>query len=92
MRRADRPSPRLLPALVAGCLLTAGCAEIPALEGTISPEAAAAPYPKVLPVERILDGAAAAQSATPETQAQLEARAAGLRARADRLRNRTMAE
>lgn len=62
-----------------------GCTRFPELDAVVSPAAARADYPELVPVERIM-------AATPEpriaedTADTIEARAAALRARAGRLR------
>lgn len=69
------------------CALLAGCAEFPALDGTIDAEARDAPYPKLVNIAdlRSLNS----DGATTENEiAVLQARVAGLNARAAALRSR----
>ena len=72
---------RLWPAAL---LTLAACTQVPDLEALDSPAARAADYPRLLPLEMLLD--APPPSATEAERAALEARARALRARADRLR------
>ncbi len=78
--------PFLLTVLVALPLLAA-CAQFPDLDAAVSEEAKTAPPPELVPVERILGPATAVPPSTgDETEEELRARAAALRARANRLR------
>jgi hypothetical protein len=64
------------------------CTQFPELDGTVSPEAEAAAFPALVPLEPLLsrtDGDTARDDAAERS---LDARAAALRARADRLRRR----
>jgi len=63
-----------------------GCAEFPELESAISDRGRAAGYPALLPMEDLLARANAPTRLDETTGAGLAARAAALRARADRLR------
>lgn len=78
------------PALALSLLaLGAACADIPALEGRVSPEVAAAPYPMIAPLGPILSRAEAltdSERTSPAMFVSVEARLAALRARAARLR------
>ncbi|WP_296761739.1 hypothetical protein [Sediminimonas sp.] len=68
----------------------AGCARFPALDDTITPEAEAAAYPALVPIEPLLaDGPAGADTDARQDEAALMARAAALRARAAELRRTT---
>ena len=78
-------------ALIVGVILTlgvAGCAQFPELEAGETPGVAQAAYPKLVPLEQLLDGPLA--TATPDVQARVEGRADGLRARAARLKQRSV--
>jgi hypothetical protein len=66
-------------------LAFAACAEIPDL-GPANDAAAAAPWPRLVPLEPVL-AEAAAITISDETATGLDARGAALRARAARLRN-----
>lgn len=66
--------------------LLAGCTQFPQLDRTISPAAAAADYPELVPVGPLLARAEAGRVNVPATQANLEGRVARLKARAARLR------
>ncbi|KPP85044.1 MAG: hypothetical protein HLUCCA08_11745 [Rhodobacteraceae bacterium HLUCCA08] len=81
------PRPALCLALLLPAL--AGCADLPALEGRVSADIAAAPYPAITPLGPILaraDALAVSGRASPAALAPVEARLAALRARADALR------
>jgi hypothetical protein len=70
-------------------LVTAGlaaCTQFPDLDRTISPEVASADYPALVPLEPLLAAAIVGRVDARQTQAELEARVARLRARATRLR------
>ena len=69
------------PAPVLALLLAAACAPFPDLSDRIGPEAAAAPYPTLQPLQPLLAQADASASAPPDTAGTL-ARAEDLRARA----------
>ncbi|WP_163849382.1 hypothetical protein [Pseudooceanicola aestuarii] len=88
-----RHLPRLLsPALLTLALfLPAGCARFPDLDATITAEARAADYPDLLPISDVLSVAEDPARLAPADGDSLDARAAGLRARADRLRRHRMA-
>ena len=78
---------RLSPALSALlCLALAGCADFPALDGTISPAVAAAPAPDLVPLGPLLARAAASDSGASQAETGLTARITALQSRADRLR------
>lgn len=64
----------------------AACTQFPELEGTISPEAADAAYPELLPLEPILAQANGSSIDPTAEQGAIQGRVASLRARADRLR------
>lgn len=63
----------------------AGCSDFPQLEASLSPAARAAAYPTIAPFEQI-NAIDEGGEITPESMQALQARAAGLRARAARLR------
>ena len=73
------------PALVL-TLCLAACAEFPALDARIGPEAAAAPYPALVPLAPILAAADSQPRAAAGVEAGLASRIAALRARAATLR------
>lgn len=76
------PQHPTLIALICSSLI--GCTQFPELEGVVSPEAARADYPALVPVERIY--ATLPPPAIEEDTARgLEDRAAALKARAQRL-------
>lgn len=69
------------------CALIAGCAEFPALDGTIDAEARDAPFPKLENIAELRN--LTADGATTEDEiAALQARIARLNARANALRER----
>ena len=72
-------------ALMAGLILLAGCSDWPDLGSALSPDAANAPYPRLAPLGGVLAQVPEGRI-TDETTADLQARAAGLRGRAARLR------
>lgn len=67
-------------------ILLVACAEAPSLDDRISPAAAAAPYPALMPLAPLLALAAQPGQITPQTQPRIDGNAASLRARAARLR------
>ena len=75
---------RLAPILLV-CVLSA-CAEFPALDGTIDPGLANAPYPALMPLGPILAQAGTSDSGAALAQQALSPRLANLRARANGLR------
>lgn len=77
------PRPALILALTAALL--AGCTGFPRLDGTISAHARRADYPRLAPIDQLIAGADD-QQITDVTIGGLQARIAGLRARAARLR------
>lgn len=77
-----------LACLICLFVLTA-CTEFPALEGTIAPAQANAPYPDLVPLAPLIaqaNAGSAAQDSAQNAQAALDPRLAALRARAARLR------
>lgn len=68
------------------CLMLAGCADAPSLDGCISAAAAAAPYPTLEPLAPLLARAALPGRITPVSTIQMDGSAAALRARAAALR------
>ena len=77
-----------MPRLILSCLALslAACAEFPALDGTIAPEAAALPYPQLQPLAPVLAAADATPTTPPAPVEAVETRADALRARAAGLR------
>jgi hypothetical protein len=67
-------------------LALAGCTQFPELDRTITPEVEAADYPALIPLEPVLAGTTIAPDRGADTEEAVQARAAALRARADRLR------
>lgn len=71
---------------VIACLgAVAGCAEFPDLDRAVPASELSGPYPPLLPIDQLLAQTDDPQIGAEDTQA-LEARAAALRARANRLR------
>ncbi|SFE65688.1 hypothetical protein SAMN04515678_11340 [Roseivivax sediminis] len=64
--------------------LLAGCATFPEVEAVESADVDTADYPRLVNIDTLI--ARTAPRATPDLRAGVEARAAGLRARADALR------
>jgi len=86
-----RTAPALPRFLTCGLMLILGlaaCGEMPEVEGRISPETAAAPWPDLVPAERIV-AAGERQRIEPGEDDALRARADRLRARAAALKRRT---
>lgn len=84
--RLVRPARRLPGLLLAVCaLLLAGCIDVPELDARLGETDADAPYPRLVPAERILQ-AANAGTLVPETQESLQDRVTALNQRADNLR------
>ncbi|NOR30648.1 hypothetical protein [Sulfitobacter sp.] len=67
-------------------LLPAACTQFPALDSRTTPEMLAAEYPALVPVDPLLAQAAAGQINADQTENSMNARVAGLQARAARLR------
>jgi hypothetical protein len=84
--RPDRPMSRNLLIACTMALVLSGCADVPDLDGRISAQAAAAPYPTLQPLAPLLAQAAAPARVTPATTAAVDGDAAALRARAAALR------
>ena len=77
---------RQSPLVIAICLAAlAGCAQFPEADATITPEAEAADFPELVPLEPLLAEIDTQQLDAPATEAALLARVAGLKARAARL-------
>ena len=76
------------PAVFALLLALAGCTQFPALDAAQSPEVAAAPWPRILPLPQVLAQAPADPQATEAATDAVDARAARLRVRAAALRAR----
>lgn len=74
----------LFPALLLAAV--AGCTPFPDLDFTQTAALEAAPYPTLVPIEPILASVDAAPTDAATETAALNARVAGLRARANRLR------
>jgi len=75
---------RPLPACLAAMTALAACAEPYPVAPDLVASGASAPYPELVPVERI--AALVPPAVTPARTAAIDVRAARLRARADRLR------
>ena len=82
--RPALPAVLLLNAL----LIAAGCAQVPELDDHVTPAAKAAPYPALVPLDPLLNSTAETRI-TDQTDPELQARAAALRARAQRMRQAT---
>lgn len=67
-------------------LILAACTQFPELDRTQTPELKAAPYPDLIPLEPLLARARMPGADPARTEASLDSRLAGLRARADRMR------
>lgn len=78
--------------LACAALAVGGCTQFPDLEHTQDAATARADYPALIPIEPLLARAEAPGPDPAESQAQIDARLAGLRARADRLRGSIMTE
>ena len=76
---------RLLPFCLLIPLGLAACADIPELQGVVPPEHESAAYPALVPAEQILGTNPPDFEADAQLATRLEARAAGLQARATRL-------
>lgn len=76
---------RLTPLLILTACI-AGCVQFPEIDDATDPRVEQADYPTLVPLDPILASVAAPAPETAETEAELEARIAGLRARAARLR------
>lgn len=74
-----------LPLALLLAALAQGCAQFPALDGTVPPEAERAAFPRLVPLGPVLARAEEVQI-TEATEADINARVARLRARAARLR------
>ena len=74
---------RILPL---AAITLAACTQFPELEHTQTAELDAAEYPALVPIDPILARIEAPTTDPLETEASFDARLAGLRARADRLR------
>lgn len=77
---------RSILAITALAVTLGGCTQLPALDGTITPEMEAADFPEFEPMPALLSRAKASRTNPGAEQAQLNARVAALRARAARLR------
>lgn len=77
---------RLMPIIFLVPLLLNACAQFPQVDASVSPEAEAADYPALLPLEDIATAQSADKARAEAAQQTVEARAARLRARAARLR------
>lgn len=75
-----------IPALFIVSLCLVGCVQFPEIDDATSETARTAPYPKLIPLDPIADILNGPGTAPVETEETLEARVAGLRSRADRLR------
>ncbi len=62
------------------------CTQFPQLDARVTPALAASDYPALVPVEPVLAQATQGRVDPAQTQANLQARVANLRARANRLR------
>lgn len=86
---------RLLPqgakaGLCVALLVTAACTRVPEIEGQLTENLRAQPYPDLLPLERALRDQPLPEVAVTEVQDDLDARARRLKARADALRKRNI--
>lgn len=67
-------------------MFTAGCTQVVELNGTIPDAMRAAPYPDLVPVERLVANGPAPSDEAEQIAAELRRRGNRVRARADRLR------
>jgi hypothetical protein len=77
---------RLILAVLPLIIALSACAEFPALDGTVSPAQANAPFPDLVPLASLIQQANEDGSASTLVEAAISARIANLRARASRLR------
>ena len=82
--------PALSLTLLLAAIPPAACTQFPELEHTQTAALEAADYPALVPIEPILAQVDATRTDPVQTEAALDARLAGLRARADRLRRTGM--
>lgn len=71
--------------LSVGLILT-GCAEVPLLDATITPELEKADYPELVPIGTLLTALPGSTAQSEDLQDELQARRDRLQERADRLR------
>lgn len=67
-------------------LALAACVEFPALDGTVAPENANAPFPALVPLDPLIAQAGMTDNRAATEQADMTPRLTNLRARAARLR------
>ncbi|NSX54616.1 hypothetical protein [Parasulfitobacter algicola] len=68
------------------CFTLTACTSFPDLDDTVTERARTSDYPRILPLDQIVEQANDTQI-TPDTTADLEDRAERLRRRADQMRN-----
>ncbi|SIN98827.1 hypothetical protein [Vannielia litorea] len=68
------------------CLALAGCTQFPELDAVTSASAKSAAYPRLVPIDGILARAGSSGTDPVALRSSLEARVAGLRTRAARMR------
>jgi hypothetical protein len=86
-KQVGKPEPDMrIPALVILLAAVAGCSALPDIDSAISPQAEAAPYPELVPLESITLTESAQEADPFAVQTILEGRVARLRARANALR------
>lgn len=81
-----------LPFWLLPVLAVAACAQFPELEGTIEPDLEDAPYPELVRLEPILAAANTITVDPVQTEAHLNTRLAGLRARANAMRGAVLSD
>lgn len=79
-------------AALALIVLLAGCAEFPALDGTIPPQAEAADFPELVPLAPLLAERRGTGTDAAATTRTLDARIANLRSRARALQTRPVVD
>lgn len=67
-------------------LALAACTQFPVLDSAVTPQMEAAPFPDLVPIDRLVTRAEHGSIDPEATQAELSARLSALRARAARLR------
>ena len=74
------------------CLVLGACAQFPELDGTVAPDLEDADFPSLVPLESLLSTNGRVVDNPAQTTQNLEARIAGLRARAAALHRRDIVD
>jgi len=77
----------MIRAALTSLVLLSACAGIPEIEARVSDEAKRAPYPRLIPLDGVIEQASAGTAEIDEANADLDARAAALRLRAAQIQN-----